>query len=344
MKLGLISLRRPPCFRNQVHLIADVARRAGFEVVEKTVDETFRYPKERFDRLIALIPLWPRYVIHMARLVAPWFSKEHVIYGPVDGPYQKNLTVFGILGNMNLATPSQFCADCITTSANVPVAVVPHGINHKDFEFEPDRVKDQREQWIGEDEDKTLFFSNLTPLYRKGFGHLCKALTLLHELKGDSFRMVLHTRLEKAKRYYKDIEKTPNLIIEDSYGTLPFRAIALKVLASDIYVHPSLNEGFGLTILEAMAAKRTIVCLDAPAMNELVSEKEAWLFPMDHIKEERWSNGAKAILHEYRPVELAEAMMAAMSKKKRSRAKAEAAYQRSLAYDYRKVCPELLKM
>ena len=50
-----------------------------------------------------------------------------------------------------------------------------------------------------------------------------------------------------------------------------------------------------------MAAKRPIVCLDAPAMNELVGHKEAYLFPYSKLKEERWNNGAIAQLFEYHP-------------------------------------------
>ena len=344
MQLGLVALRKPPCFRNQIHLIAAVARKEGWDVIEKTVDQTFSYPKERFDRLIALIPLWPRYLMHMTRLTAPWFSKSHVIYGPVDGPYQKNISLFQIMRKMNLAAPSQWCADCIGKSAGVSVEVVPHGINHKDFKFSQERVKAQRRLWVGEDKDKTVFFSNLTPIHRKGFQHLCRALGILHDRLGDTFILVLHTKLDKAKRYCPDIEKTPGLVIEDTYGGLPFRAVALKTRACDVYVHPSLNEGFGLTILEAMAAKRTIVCLDAPAMNELVSSKEAWLFPMTEMREERLKNGALAHLHEYDPASLAEAMLKAMTKKKVSREKAVAAYEKSLAYDYMKVYPTLLKL
>ncbi|MDW8086232.1 MAG: glycosyltransferase, partial [Ignisphaera sp.] len=44
--------------------------------------------------------------------------------------------------------------------------------------------------------------------------------------------------------------------------------------AADVYVHPALCEGFGIPIVEAMAAGKPVICVDAPPMNEHVSWRE----------------------------------------------------------------------
>jgi len=82
--------------------------------------------------------------------------------------------------------------------------------------------------------------------------------------------------------------------------------------------------------------------VNAPSMNEIVNEKEAWLFPYTHIKEEKWDNGSIAQLHEYEPEMLAETMQYAIENEVGSQEKAEAAYKKSLEYDYRKVYSKLV--
>jgi len=342
MKLGLITMTEVPSFMNQAVLVRKIFVENGWEVELLRTDQALRYPQQNFDKGIALVPLWARYIWDATRLLAPWFSRTHLLYGPVDGPFQTNISLFQMAQNLRIIVPSEFCRTCLKGN-NIPVLdVVPHGINHDDFKFEDipkyDRLKQLRQRFP----DRKILFSNLNPIHRKGFVHLQKALEILHQRIAHKYIFILHTGLEKAKKLNPSITETPNLVIEDQYSKLPFREIALKTVACDVFVFPSLLEGFGEPILEAMAAKKPIVCLDAPAMNELVSEKEAYLFPMTQLREEKWDNGAIAQLHDYDPASLAEAMQHAVEDERESLEKAEAAYKKSLDYDYRKVYSKLV--
>jgi len=50
--------------------------------------------------------------------------------------------------------------------------------------------------------------------------------------------------------------------------------------AADIYVHPSLWEGFGLVLLEAMTAGKPVIASHASAIPEIVTDNETgWLVP-----------------------------------------------------------------
>jgi len=342
VKLGLITLIGTPSFRNQAVLIERLFKEHGWEVDFLNIDEALKPPKLRYDKGIAIVPLWARYIYSATHLLAPWFSRQNLIYGPVDGPFRMNLALFEVVKNFNIAVPSQFCKDCLAKN-NIHVEnVIPHGVNHEDFVFEDipkyNRLKSLRQQFP----NRKILFSNINPLHRKGLPHLKKALEILHTKIPDKYIFILHTGLATAKKFEPKIEMTPNLLIEDQFGKLPFRAIAEKTVACDIFVFPSLLEGFGEPILEAMACKKPVVCLDAPAMNELVTEKEAWLFPMTYVREEVWDNGAIAQLHEYEPKALAEAMQHAIENETESLEKAEAAYKKSLDYDYRKVYAKLI--
>jgi len=342
MNLGLVTLRQAASFRNQADLIHMAAISKGYEVQDLSLEDSFGKPKGKWDKLIALIPLWPRYIFGITRLTAPWMSASHVIYGPVDGPFQTNINLFDVMNQLNIATTSQWCKQCMERNGIKVKAVIPHGINHEDFNFS-DRTHYTRLSLLRQKYPRrTILFSNINPLQRKGLPHLKKALEILQKKLGDKFVFILHTGLKQALKYEPALEKTPNLVIEDAYNRLPFRAVAEKTYACDIFVFPSLLEGFGLPILEAMAAKRTIVCLNAAPMNELVSPKEAWLFDFTHVREERWDNGSVAQLHEYKPEDLAYAMETAIIERAISESKRENAYRRSLDYDYMKVYDKLV--
>jgi len=154
--------------------------------------------------------------------------------------------------------------------------------------------------------------------------------------------MILHTGRTKALQLAPQLAKTPNLLIEDEFMKVPYGKVLMKTVACDLYIHPSLNEGFGLPILEAMAAKKPIICLDAPAMNELVDQNCGWLFPYDVKREELWDNGARAQLFDYNPKSLAETIAYAINNWSQSLEKAEKAYQKSLKYSHLKVYSKLL--
>lgn len=344
MNMAIFALRQAASFRNQSALLYKAAVHAGLECEERDLTQRVIYPKEHWDKTVFLSPLWPRYVFDAVRIATPWFSRDFTLYGPVDGPYLLNITFQKVIAQMKVITCSRFCKEQMEKSGVRVDGIVRHGIDHSDFVFPKgpryDRLKQLRKKHPG----RTVFFSNLNPLHRKGFFHLVRALEILQKKRPDAWIFYLHTGRKKALKLAKELATVKNLVIEDAYNQLPFRQIALKTAACDVYVFPSLLEGFGLTVLEAMAAKRSIVCLDAPAMNELVTDKTAWLFPMKGIKEEEWKNpGCTALLHNYDPAALARTMEYAMDHPGESREKAEAAYEESLNYDYLKVYTPMVK-
>lgn len=348
MKMAIFALRMAASFANQSALICKAAIHEGWEVDERDISERARFPKEHWDRMITVVPLWPRYIYDCVRLAMPWMSQSFILYGPVDGPFTLNVNFFKVIQNTirqeRIAVPSQFCKDMLAKSGIHCGPVVRHGIDPGDFKFSKSKKYDRLNTLRAQHPDRTIFFSNLNPLARKGFPQLAKATEILAAKRPKDFTVILHTGLKKALQIYPGLEKVPNLVLEDAYNQLPYRQIALKTVSCDVLVHPSLNEGFGLTILEAMAAKKTIVCVDAPAMNELVSEKEAYLVPITGVKEVKYHpGGCMAQLHEYTPESLALVMEYAMDNPKESREKANRAHKKSKQYHYRKVYKPLVK-
>lgn len=344
MKAGIFSLRTAASFRNQSLLLYKAAIQAGYDTEERSLVTPVKFPKENWDRLIVLCPLWPRYVFDSVRLSSPWISKRFTLYGPVDGPFTMNLTFFKIMENMKITVPSQFCKTQMESSGIKVDKIVPHAIDPKDYEFSRstkyNRLKQLRKLYPG----KTIFFSNLNPLHRKGFSHLAEAIEILSKKRKNEFVFILHTGRKKALDIHPKLDQIRDLVIEDAYNQLPFRAITLKTMSCDVVVFPTLLEGFGLPCLESMAAKKPLVCCDMAPLNEMVDYESAWLFPYNEIKEEQWAGpGCKALLHLYDPEVLAMTMEDAMDHPEEGKKKARRAHKKSKAYHYKKVYGPFVK-
>lgn len=348
MKMAIFSLRSAASFRNQAALIYRAAIKQGWGVDERDLSERADFPKEMWDRAIVLCPLWPRYVFDAVRLAAPWMSRTFWLYGPVDGPYILNVNFEMVVKNtiqeQRMVVPSQFCKEMIERSGLHPGPVIPHGMDPADFIFDEAQLKEQMDYLHHKHPGRTIFFSNLNPLHRKGFFHLAEALEILQRKRPNDWKFILLTGANTAVSLAPDLTRIQNLIIEDFYNKLPYRTVLRKTRCCDVFVHPSLLEGFGLTVLEAMWARRPIVMADAPAHNELVGPKEGWLVPTSGVKEERWeAPGCIAQLYNYDPHDLATLMEYAMDHPKESQEKAEHAYQKAQQYHYEKVYEPFVK-
>lgn len=344
MNSAIFSLRSAASFRNQSALLYRAAVGLGLECEEKDLSERVNYPHPGWDRVVVLAPLWPRYVFDSVRLSTPWFARKFTLYGPVDGPLSLNVGLFQVMEGLKIVVPSAYCKACLEVAGIHVQKVVPHGIDPQDFMFSDLERYSRLEQLKKEHPGRTIFFSNLNPIHRKGFPHLAKAITLLYEKRPNDFIFILHTGVAKALQIHPELAGIPNLVLEDQYNVLPFRHMALKTKSCDVFVFPSLLEGFGLPVLEAAAAERPIVCCDMAPLNEIVTNKEAWLFPFQSIREEKWEGpGCSAPLHEYDPEILAKVMEQAMDNPKESAEKGAAALERSQAFNYMKVYGPFLK-
>jgi len=59
------------------------------------------------------------------------------------------------------------------------------------------------------------------------------------------------------------------------------RDVARAIAPIDILIVPSLAEGFGLVVLEGMAARKVIIAADLPAVRELIQDRiNGYLFPV----------------------------------------------------------------
>lgn len=96
-------------------------------------------------------------------------------------------------------------------------------------------------------------------------------------------------------------EQFPDAEFEKLQNTVVFLGFADEALLPDIFaaaqcsVYPSLYEGFGLPVLEAMACGCPVVCSDTSSLPEVAGGAGAMLSPTD---EESWANVLESVLHD----------------------------------------------
>jgi UDP-glucose:(heptosyl)LPS alpha-1,3-glucosyltransferase len=146
-----------------------------------------------------------------------------------------------------------------------PVKIVPHGVDSRRFQNanrERYRAKTRAQLGISEGETVALYVGDLT----KAHLHLKQLSQAAPEV-----RLVI---VSASRSYHWT---SPNVQI------LPLtRTIEHFYAAADAFAFPSVNDPFGMVVLEAMASGLPVFCSDQAGAAELIeSGKDGFVFPLD---------------------------------------------------------------
>jgi glycosyltransferase involved in cell wall biosynthesis len=147
--------------------------------------------------------------------------------------------------------------------------IIPHAIDVTEFEDVCRRKGTKRQ------DNKVTLLSVISALVpRKGLTIYFRALKTLLDKKptlADKIAVVL--KVPELIEIPPELKKIINLIS----GWLDRNSLIKLYCSADVIVVPSLNEGFSIPIIEAFAAGKPVISLDAPPMNELNSDRYGWL-------------------------------------------------------------------
>ncbi|MEM1589688.1 MAG: glycosyltransferase family 4 protein, partial [Candidatus Bathyarchaeia archaeon] len=216
------------------------------------------------------------------------YSKKSFFYGVCEGEPRINSITKQIL-NRKLVVPSNFCKDEVSRIGLEPIAVIPHGIIHSEFEVPEKEVEAFRENWKGH--KILLYYGNADP--RKAVPQMIDALAKVKQKRQD-WVLLISTQQKYFEEshlgqppldYIINKHKLSHWVVKiGNFGLQSRHDIALWLHACDLVLLPSYCEGFGIPLIEAGACRKTVVCIDAPPMNEIVNKECAYLVPYRYVE------------------------------------------------------------
>ena len=155
------------------------------------------------------------------------------------------------------------------------VTVIPLGVDARLHPIEDRQLVQSFRERRGLPERMILYLGTLEP--RKNLITLLEAYALLRRERALDWIGGHRLVIAGGKGwYYQEITaRVEQLKLQDEVlfpGYIPQEELALWINAADLFVYPSVYEGFGLPPLEAMACGTPVVVSDAAALREVVGE------------------------------------------------------------------------
>jgi len=170
---------------------------------------------------------------------------------------------------------SKYCKEFAEQLGAKRVVIIPNGVDVD--KFKPlDKVKLREKYGFSEDEKIIISTSRLTP--KNGMHILIKAIARLpYETKQKLKVLILgegHQRWELENLINKlSLDNTVCLL-----GYVPHEKLPEYLNLADIFCRPSLDEGFGISFIEAMACKLPVIGTPVGGILDIIEDRKTGLF------------------------------------------------------------------
>lgn len=149
--------------------------------------------------------------------------------------------------------------------------IIPNGIDTDVF-HPIDKVKARKTLGLNPDLDLVVTTSRLTP--KNGLDDLIKAVSLLNNKKEHEAKLIIvgegHQR-RALEHLTEELGLKEKIMFE---GFVPHKDIPLYLNAADVFARPSLDEGFGISFIEAMACKTPVIGTKIGGITEIITDGE----------------------------------------------------------------------
>jgi DNA adenine methylase len=246
----------------------------------------------------------------------PWFllardlkkgGVKVVYYGPTEGKLNTRY-IYDWMREVEFIAVSNYVRDKLVEAGLKVVDVVHHGVDLKVID-QARKMKTASSDYFsryGLDPSKHLIVTTVANSHpRKGLAWYDKVVEEVGRKDG-SIKFLVITE-DKGLTYFK---RRPNLVVTTGFGKLPRLTILSIIANSHILAIPSLSEGFGLPVLEAMALGTPVIHAELPPLMEFstgvtVPVKEVRYFDKSEV-------GPTGIIYEqhlWDPKEFAEVLL-----------------------------------
>jgi N-acetyl-alpha-D-glucosaminyl L-malate synthase BshA len=207
-------------------------------------------------------------------LIKKFLHKPYVVYGRGSDVYLpwrfKNSISKPILKNADAVIAlTEDMKKEIQKICNRNVFVIPNGIDLK--RFENLSKEDLRSKLEIKEEKIIMFVGTLRPV--KGVRYLIEAMKIITDKSKNSRLFIVGDGEERG--YLENLVRNLNLEKYVKFvGKVPNEEVPEYMAASDVFVLPSLSEGFGIVNLEAMASGLPIVATNVRGLPEIIKDGE----------------------------------------------------------------------
>jgi glycosyltransferase involved in cell wall biosynthesis len=155
-------------------------------------------------------------------------------------------------------------------TSNRSIHVIPTGVDPSRFEgVSKDHARDKLH--LGQEAKVIIYVGRLCPI--KGLEYLIKAMRLIKDEENDA-RLVLVGEGEERGHLEGLVSQLGLKECTTFTGKVPNEAVPEHMAAGNVFVLPSLSEGFPLVVLEAMAAGLPIVATNVGGIPEFIVNAE----------------------------------------------------------------------
>lgn len=215
------------------------------------------------------------------------FAQLHIKgkYDPARTIYQNQVLPFMVRRLTHVITISESSKHDIVRHARVPdakITVIPHGVDHETY-----RPRDRGAALAALAEKfciRSPYILYISRIEHPGKNHvrLIEAFNMVKKNNGLPHQLVLvGSDWGRAEAVHEEAEKSPYKDDIVFTGFASGADLPHLYAAADLFIFPSLYEGFGMPILEAMASGVPVACSNISSMPEVAGDAAVLFHPHD---------------------------------------------------------------
>lgn len=240
-------------------------------------------------------------------------GKLPIFYTTVEGRLRKTPGTEWMYRDIEYIANSRYTAKKLREAGAKITEIVYHGVDVEavqKFKWAGKRFREK----IGVKEDDFLVGYLAAGYMRKGHPLFNEVVKYVAK-KDPSIKFVVITDDKGAEAY----DESPNLLLYNAFGKMTKPTLYGFYHAINLYAHGALSEGFGLPVLEALAAGKRVVHADYEPLSEITDPKTSYRAKVVDVEYRSDIGAIEYELHYYDPQELGDLIIQAKEEMQRER-------------------------